>query len=69
MKAAILDHQQTFFRAVEEQEEELNAAVTTIAENFLKKAADGAFAEASESIIMVSSSAEPDDVTAVVPCV
>lgn len=53
IKAEILDHQQTFFRAVEESEDQFNNAIVQIAEQWVKQAQDGNLDAVSDELAAV----------------
>ena len=53
MKSEMLDHQQTFFRSVEESENKFNDAVINIAEQWVKQAQEGNLDAVSDELAAV----------------
>ena len=53
IKSEILDHQQTFFRAVEDSENQFNEAIVNIAEQWVKQAQDGNLDAVSDELAAV----------------
>ena len=60
MKSEMLDHQQTFFRSVEESENKFNDAVINIAEQWVKQAQEGNLDAVSDELAAVSTGQRPN---------